>query len=121
MRSHNAVSALFSLLVFATAAAAILPAQSLLAQDDSQAPAGFATQPYTPPGFHLPEGAGCSGEVARWQAIQGNDYASGNVNLKVYRQIQGEIARAAALCEAGRDREARAAIAASRSRHGYPP
>jgi len=83
-------------------------------------PSGYATQPYTPQGFKLPEGSGCSGDIARWQAIQDNDYKSGNVNLTVYNQIKGEIASASAACAAGRDGEARQMISASRARHGYP-
>ena len=77
-------------------------------------------QAYTPNNFRLPEGAGCSGDIARWQAVQANDYASGNVNLRVYNQIQNEIARAAEACSAGRDGEARKLVASSKSRHGYP-
>ena len=83
-------------------------------------PAGYGTRPYTPKDFHLPEGSGCAGDIARWKAIQSNDYASGNVNLKVYNQIQNEIDRASAVCQEGRDAEARKLVAASRARHGYP-
>lgn len=90
-----------------------------LAQDRSY-PAGYGVQAYTPKDFHLPEGAGCTGDIARWQAIQANDYASGNINLRVYNQIQNEIARAAVACSAGRDGEARKLIGSSKSRHGYP-
>lgn len=96
---------------------ALAPAVAL-AQTDL--PAGYGVQRYTPQDFHLPEGSGCAGEIARWQAIQGNDYASGNIGLKVYNQIQNEIVRAATLCQEGRDAEASRAIASSRSRHGYP-
>jgi hypothetical protein len=92
---------------------------SALAQNTTY-PAGYGVQAYTPKDFRLPEGAGCSGDIARWQAVQANDYASGNVNLKIYNQIQGEIGRAAALCSAGRDGEARKLIASSKARHGYP-
>ena len=74
----------------------------------------------TPPGFRLPEGAGCSGDVARWQAIQGNDLQAGHVSQSVYNQIQGEIAQASAVCQAGRDAEASAMVRASKARHGYP-
>ncbi len=81
---------------------------------------GYATRAFTPRGFRLPEGSGCAGDVARWRAIQDNDYASGNVGLPVYRQIQGEIARAEAVCAAGRDAQARSLVSASRRRHGYP-
>jgi hypothetical protein len=83
-------------------------------------PKGYATQPFTPHNFRMPEGSGCAGEIARWRAIQDNDYASGNVGLKVYNQIQGEIARAESACAAGRDAEARALVEGSRRRHGYP-
>ncbi len=81
---------------------------------------GYATEHFTPQNFHLPEGSGCSGAVARWQAIHSNDYASGNIGLSVYRQIQSEIAAAAAACSAGRDAQARALVASSRRPPGYP-
>jgi hypothetical protein len=58
--------------------------------------------------------------VARWKAIQDNDYATGNIGLSVYRQIKGEIDAAAAVCAAGNEAKARALVAASRRRHGYP-
>lgn len=80
----------------------------------------YATQRFTPQGFELPEGRGCSSEVARWQAIQENDYHSGNIGLPVYHRIQNEIAQAAAACQAGRDAQATAMIHASKARHGYP-
>ncbi len=86
---------------------------------DAQLPAGYATRPFTPGDFHLPEGQGCSAEVARWQAIQDNDYRTGNIGLGVYRQIQTEIARAAAACSAGHDAQASAMVASSKARHGY--
>ena len=80
----------------------------------------YATQSHTPQGFHLPDGAGCSGDVARWQAIQDNDYRGGNIGLPIYHRIQNEIAQAAAACAAGHDAQATALIHASRARHGYP-
>ena len=83
-------------------------------------PRDYGVQRFTPKSFQLPEGSGCAGDVARWQAVQANDYASGNVNLKIYNQIQAEIARAAEACLAGRDAEARKLVASSKSRHGYP-
>lgn len=79
-----------------------------------------ATSPVTPAGFKLPEGSGCSGDVARWQAIQENDRATGHVSESVYTQIKGEIAQAASACQAGKDAESRALVRASRARHGYP-
>lgn len=74
----------------------------------------------TPANFRMPEGSGCAGDVARWQAIQDNDFKTGNVKQSVYDQIKGDIDRAAAACQAGRDGEARGIVRASRSRHGYP-
>ncbi len=81
---------------------------------------GYATQPFTPKGFRMPEGEGCAGDVARWRAVQENDYAGGNIGLRVYHQIRDEIARADAACQAGHDGQARAMISASKRRHGYP-
>ena len=88
------------------------------AQDDGGR--DYATQPFTPQGFRLPEGNGCSGDVARWQAVQDNDYRSGNIGLPIYRRIQAEIAQAAAACAAGHEAQAIALVHASKSRHGYP-
>ena len=81
---------------------------------------GYATRPYAPQNFQLPEGTGCAGEVARWQAIQDNDYQSGNIGLPVYHRIQAEIAQAATACAAGQEAKASGMIRASRARHGYP-
>ena len=83
-------------------------------------PSAYATQSYTPQSFAMPSGTGCAADVARWQAIQNNDYASGNISLPVYNQIKQEIAAASAVCSAGRDAEASSMIEASRKRHGYP-
>ena len=105
---------------FALVLGALVMTGSLARAQSAAYPDGYGVQAYTPKDFHLPEGAGCSGDIARWQAVQANDYASGNVNLRVYNQIQNEIARAAAACSAGRDAEARKLVASSKSRHGYP-
>ena len=94
------------------------PGRIAAAQDTL--PKDYGVQRFTPKTFQLPGGSGCAGDVARWQAVQANDYASGNVNLKVYTQIQAEIAHAAEACQAGRDAEARRLVASSKSRHGYP-
>jgi len=95
-----------------------------LAGCNASAPVAGAVQPasssFTPPDFKLPEGRGCSGDVARWQAIQQNDLNTGHVNQKVYDEIQREIAAAASACKAGRDAEASAMVTASKRRHGYP-
>ena len=100
---------------------ALLPASGgARAQSQEAVPRGYAVQPFTPRSFKLPDGSGCAGDLARWQAVQANDYAGGNVGLKVYNQIQNEIDRAAAVCAAGQDAAARKLVAASKARHGYP-
>ena len=106
--------------VFFGVAMAACAAGGFAASAQDTFPKGYGVERYTPKNFRLPEGAGCSGDIARWQAIQANDYASGNVNLRVYNQIQNEIARAAEVCTAGRDVEARKLVASSKARHGYP-
>ena len=85
-----------------------------------QAAAPAASIRVTPPGFQLPAGSGCAGEIARYRAIQDNDLAMGHVAQSIYDQIHAEIGAAEATCAAGRDAQARAMILASRQRHGYP-
>lgn len=86
------------------------------------APGAYAGLPagVSPPGFRLPEGAGCTGAIARWKAIQENDLATGHVGQSVFDRIQKDISQASAACEAGRDAEAQAMVRASRARNGYP-
>ena len=74
----------------------------------------------TPSGFKLPDGAGCSGAVARFRALIDSDLDVGHTTKTVHAVMSGDIDRAAAACAAGNDAGARAQIAASRSRHGYP-
>jgi hypothetical protein len=71
-------------------------------------------------GDMLPQGGGCSGEIARYNTVMKNDFDTGNVNKSVYAQFQSEIARAQAACAAGRDNEAIGLVRASKTRHGYP-
>jgi len=79
----------------------------------------FAQSPVTPSDFRMPGGSGCAGEIARYRAVQANDYASGNVAKSVYSQIQREIAAAEKVCAAGDGAKASAMIHASEVRHGY--
>jgi hypothetical protein len=74
----------------------------------------------TPAGFRLPEGQGCSGEIARFRAVQENDLQTGHVNKSVYDRIRGEVDQAATICAAGNDAGARASLAATKRRFGYP-
>jgi hypothetical protein len=74
----------------------------------------------TPPGFQLPGGDDCGAKIARYRAVQDNDLSMGHVVPSVYNQVKKEIAAAESVCAAGRDAEAKAMIAASEKRHGYP-
>jgi hypothetical protein len=74
----------------------------------------------TPAGFRLPEGQGCSGEIARFRAVQDNDLATGHVGKSVHTRIGAEIDQAAALCSAGNDAGARSALSGTKKRFGYP-
>ena len=84
------------------------------------APQGPGSRGVTPEGFKLPEGSGCSGSIARYRAIMGNDLAMGHVNQSVYNQIQNEIGEAERSCSAGQEARALALVHASKARHGYP-
>lgn len=79
----------------------------------------YAQSPVTPPDFQMPGGSGCKGAIARYRAVQENDYASGNVARSVYLQIKREIAAAERVCAAGDDAKATQLIRASETRHGY--
>jgi hypothetical protein len=79
----------------------------------------FASPGVTPTGFRMPDGTGCSGEIARYRAVMGNDVQIGHVNRSVYDKITAEVDRAAAACAAGRDAEAVRMVAATKSRYGY--
>ena len=103
-----------------SAALVILLLAASVASAQTDPSPGYATRPFTPQDFHMPEGSGCAGDVARWQAVQENDYSSGNIGLPIYHKIQGEIAQAAAACSAGHDAQASAMVHQSRARHGYP-
>lgn len=106
----------------------LLPALGLCAglsacSTTASAPAAAPSSaiPYvTAPGFKLPDGTGCAGEVARYQAIMDNDLDTGHVTRAVHAMIVSEISAARSACAGGRDGEARGLVVASRKRHGYP-
>ena len=106
--------------VFAALAALAVGACNAPAPQASASPPASGTVAYTPPNFQLPEGADCKGVIARYRAVQDNDLSMGHVAQSVYSQIQREIAAAERACAAGRDADARAMVAASERRHGYP-
>ena len=105
----------------------VLAMMSVLSACNAGAPQPRASAPppaqrmaYTPSDFQMPAGSGCSGDIARWQAVQDNDKRMGQVNDTVAAEIASEIAAASAACQAGHDGEARAMVANSKRRHGYP-
>lgn len=109
-------------------AAALLGASVLLAACTTTSPpppqAAAAPEPrgvsITPPGFRLPEGTGCSGDVARFRAIMRNDLETGHTTRSVFDQIEAEMQKADALCSAGNAGGASAHVRATRLRFGYP-
>lgn len=74
----------------------------------------------TPQGFRLPAGSGCAADVARFRAVMDNDLATGHVAKSVYERVTAEIDQAATACQNGQDGPARAMIAATKTRFGYP-
>lgn len=74
----------------------------------------------TPAGFRLPEGSGCSADVARFRAIMKNDIETGHTTQSVFNQIEAEMQRADAMCAAGNAGGASAHVRATRVRFGYP-
>jgi hypothetical protein len=97
--------------------AGLMPPDTVVAQADAPKPNSIRV---APPNFKLPEGSGCSGDIARYRAVQDDDLAMGQIAQSVYNQIHGEIEAAERACAAGHDKEASAMILASRKRHGYP-
>ncbi len=79
----------------------------------------IASAPIGPTAYRLPPGAGCTGEINRFQDVLKADLASGNVGQKVFDDIQRDLTRAASSCEAGREGEARGIVASSKRAHGY--
>jgi hypothetical protein len=88
------------------------PTQGSVAAPDAR---GFASSQAA-----LPEGAGCSGAIARYRAVIDNDRAMGHVNPDVYGQIQGEMVAAQSACASGQEGRALALVRSSKARHGYP-
>lgn len=81
-------------------------------------PGAYASKEF--PVVVLPTGDGCAAVIGRYDAVLKADWESGNVAARVYTQIQKELEPVRAACLAGRDGEARAMVAANKTRHGYP-
>lgn len=74
----------------------------------------------TPSTFRMPSGAGCSGEVERFQAVMDNDLATGHTTKGVHSRVSSEIATARTTCAAGNEGGAIGQIRATKSKFGYP-
>lgn len=68
---------------------------------------------------YLPAGQACTKKIQRYQKVLSADLASGNVEQKVYDQIEKELAQAAADCTDGLGSESLKLVHASEVRHGY--
>ena len=100
--------------------AALALAACNAAPPQASAPPAPGSAAVTPSNFQLPEGSDCKAVIARYRAIQDNDLSMGHVVQSVYNQIKRETDAAEGACSAGHDAEAKAMIAASEKRHGYP-
>lgn len=93
-------------------------------QSPAPAPAPQAQEPrgvsITPQNFKLPEGTGCSGDIARFRAIQANDLETGHTTKPVYDMIEAEMKKADGMCASGNAGGASAHVRATKSRFGYP-
>jgi hypothetical protein len=74
----------------------------------------------TPSTFRMPGGAGCSGEVERFQAVIDNDVATGHTTKSVHERMSGEIAQARTLCSSGNEAGAIGRIRTTKAKFGYP-
>ncbi|MGN6095568.1 MAG: hypothetical protein ACTHP8_04955 [Bosea sp. (in: a-proteobacteria)] len=74
----------------------------------------------TPSTFHMPTGAGCSGEIARFQAVLDNDVAIGHTTKGVHDRATADLDRARATCSAGNEAAALGQLHAVKARFGYP-
>jgi hypothetical protein len=111
-------AALFALpLLLAACQSTSPPPPAPAPQAQAQEPRGVSI---TPSNFKLPEGSGCSGDVARFRAIQANDLATGHTTKSVYDQIEAEMKKADAMCASGNAGGASAHVRATKSRFGYP-
>jgi hypothetical protein len=73
----------------------------------------------TPNTFVLPSGAGCAGEVSRFQAVMDNDLATGHTTQGVHTRVSAEIATARSTCAAGNEGGALAQLNGTKARFGY--
>jgi hypothetical protein len=69
----------------------------------------------------LPEGAGCTTDLVRFQTILKSDVEKGYINGPVYDEMAPELRTAADACAEGRDAQSRKLLVATKKRYGYRP
>src|SRR5437764_377829 len=79
----------------AIAAALALAACNSTGPTATAPPPKAASIVVAPSNFQMPAGAGCSGDIARYRAVQDDDLAMGQIAQSVYKQIRAEIDAAA--------------------------
>ncbi len=89
-----------------------------IASPVASTPAAYNSQRF--PVVDMPVGTGCAAVIGRFEAVIKADYETGNVNAKVYEQMQKELSPARTSCVAGDDAGSRGVVASVKSRHGYP-
>ena len=62
----------------------------------------------------------CGGAIANFEKVITADADTGNLNRSVYNRVVADLRPVKASCAAGQDAQARAQLAAVRSRYGYP-
>lgn len=105
----------------AAALASLLAGCTQTASPQSPVPQGSAAPGVTPSNFQLPEGAGCGGDLARFQAVLKNDVEVGHLGQAVYGRAVADLRQAETACQSGRDVQARSILAITRRNYGYPP
>jgi hypothetical protein len=73
----------------------------------------------TPVWPDLPPAAACTDKLNSYQKVLTSDVTTGNLNQKVYNEIEADLSRAASACAAGKDGEALGIIHATKEKHGY--
>ncbi len=100
--------------------ALLLAACNASAQPQQTDPSAAGSLTVAQQGTPLPEGGSCSGDIARYRAIQEQDIKMGHVAKSVYNKIKAEIAAAEVECNSGHEARARQMILVSKKKHGYP-
>lgn len=114
LRDSRAIAILAALIALPACQTASTPEPQVAARQEQR---GVTPTPYT---FRLPEGTGCSADIARFRAIMRNDMETGHTTKSVFDQIEAEMQRADGMCASGNSGGASAHVRATRVRFGYP-